>query len=174
MDELLDIVDQNDRPTGLTKSKSAIHADGDYHRASHMWIRNDQGEILFQLRSLTKDLFPGLWDITGGHVAAGESYVEAAVRELDEELGIRTIPSDLETLFRQRDPVVGREFQQVFLLRTNEPIDGMTLQVEQVQEARYYTVGDLRHRLHSEGARKAFCPVVDYYLKMLDIIEAKF
>lgn len=173
MDELLDIVDGSDQTTGQTKSKEAIHRDGDYHRAAHMWIYNDSREILFQLRSHTKDLFPGLWDITGGHVGAGETYIGAAVRELQEELGIAADPADLELLFNQRDPVVQREFQQVFLLRYDGGLQTLELQEEEVLDARFFTIKDLRDLLSDKDRRRIFCPVHEYYLNVIDMIEQR-
>ncbi|MBT5876896.1 MAG: NUDIX domain-containing protein [Candidatus Latescibacteria bacterium] len=173
MDELLDIVDESDQTTGQTKSKKDIHRDGDYHRAAHMWIYNDLGEILFQLRSHTKDLYPGLWDITGGHVGAGETYLGAAVRELQEELGIAASPTDLELLFNQRDPVVQREFQQVFLLGYNGGIQTLRLQAEEVLDARFFTVQELRDQVADKDRRRIFCPVPKYYLNVINMIEQR-
>ncbi len=173
MDELLDVVDENDRPTGIRKSKSAIHRDGDFHRAAHMWIYSDRGEILFQLRSNTKDIFPGLWDITGGHVGAGESYLETAVRELEEELGVSVSPDKLEPLYIQKDPAVHQEFQYVYLLQLNQAAETFRLQEEEVLEARFFGIEDLKSRLIDGQDRQAFCPVYDYYLNVIDIIEKR-
>lgn len=41
MMELFDIVDENGEPTGITKERSKVHADGDLHRTSHVWIARD-------------------------------------------------------------------------------------------------------------------------------------
>ncbi len=173
MDELLDVVDENDRPTGIRKSKRAIHRDGDFHRAAHMWIYSDRGEILFQLRSNTKDIFPGLWDITGGHVGAGESYLETAVRELEEELGVSVSPDKLEPLYIQKDRAVHQEFQYVYLLQLNQAAETFRLQEEEVLEARFFGIEDLKSRLIDGQDRQAFCPVYDYYLNVIDIIEKR-
>ena len=136
-----------------------------------MWIYNDRREILFQLRSHTKDIFPGLWDITAGHVRAGESYLETAVRELDEELGVSVSPDKLEPLYIQKDPSVHQEFQYVYLLQLNQAAETYRLQEEEVLEACFFTIEDLRSRLNDGQNREAFCPVYDYYLNVIDIIE---
>ena len=91
--ELLDIVDESGEPTGQTKERNKVHADGDLHRTSHVWIFRDQPngrrEVLLQKRSSTKDSFPGCYDISSaGHIPAGHGYIESALRELEEELGI--------------------------------------------------------------------------------------
>ena len=52
--------------------------------------------MLLQKRSREKDAFPGCYDISSaGHIPAGDGFVESALRELEEELGIRAEPSEL-------------------------------------------------------------------------------
>jgi 8-oxo-dGTP pyrophosphatase MutT (NUDIX family) len=47
------------------------------------------GRLLIHRRSAVKDVWPGWWDLAaGGVVLAGETYEEAARRELAEELGV--------------------------------------------------------------------------------------
>src|SRR5690348_115472 len=50
-------------------------------------IINGQGRAFVQKRSLTRRLWPGCWDIAGGHVEPGETFVEALRREIREETG---------------------------------------------------------------------------------------
>ncbi len=49
------------------------------------------GMLLLGLRSVHKRLCPGMWDLIGGHVQAGESPAEALAREVEEEVGIRPL-----------------------------------------------------------------------------------
>ncbi|RPI74553.1 MAG: NUDIX domain-containing protein [Desulfobacteraceae bacterium] len=56
--------------------------------------------ILLGLRAPGRRNYPGVWDIFGGHVEAGESKDQALVRELQEELGIILKRwTEFETLF---------------------------------------------------------------------------
>ena len=50
-------------------------------------LRRDN-RLLLCLRSRTRKHYPGAWDVPGGHVADGETFEHALVRELHEELGI--------------------------------------------------------------------------------------
>lgn len=60
-----------------------------WHRSVAILCRNSRGEIYVHRRTTTKDVFPGLYDMfVGGVVGAGESYAQAATREIGEELGI--------------------------------------------------------------------------------------
>lgn len=50
-------------------------------------VTDGAGRIYVQRRSLTRTVFPGCWDLVGGHAEAGESVLEALARELREETG---------------------------------------------------------------------------------------
>ena len=78
--EFLDIRDKNGNPTGEVKERSLVHADGDIHGTSHVWIvrKNEKGsyDLLLQKRSENKDAFPGCYDISSaGHLPAGQDYL---------------------------------------------------------------------------------------------------
>lgn len=51
-------------------------------------VVNDAGEILVLRRSATDEDRAGGWDFPGGTVDAGETFVDAAVREAQEEAGL--------------------------------------------------------------------------------------
>ena len=86
--ERFPIVDKNDRILG-SASRSQVHGNNLLHRAVHILIFNEAGEVYLQQRSRWKDRHPLKWDSSAaGHVAAGESYDETARRELKEELGV--------------------------------------------------------------------------------------
>ena len=101
--EYLDIVDENGEPTGKTVERGFAHSNGIPHRTSHVWlIRKNarrQTEILLQKRSDVKDCFPGCYDISSaGHLSAGDTYLEGALREIGEELGIHAEAEELRDL----------------------------------------------------------------------------
>ena len=56
--EYFDILDDNGNKTGKIKLRSEVHRDGDWHKAVHIWILNQSGDILLQRRSATKDSNP--------------------------------------------------------------------------------------------------------------------
>lgn len=86
--EIFDVVDADDQVTG-TATRGEVHAQKLIHRAVHVFAFNKRGDLLLQKRSSLKDLCPGLWDSSvSGHLDSGEDYPVAAVRELEEEMGI--------------------------------------------------------------------------------------
>lgn len=50
------------------------------------------GRVLMGLRHRSRRLYPGCWDLPGGHVEPGETGAVALARELAEELGIAATP----------------------------------------------------------------------------------
>jgi len=87
-DEDLLIVDQLDQVVGRA-AKADIHLRRLYHRQAYVFIENSAGQLLLQQRSRNRYFDPGAWTSSAsGHVAEGESYLAAALREVYEELGI--------------------------------------------------------------------------------------
>jgi len=98
----LNIVDENDKVIGKDTRKN-IHKNGLLHREIHVWIYNKNGEILFQRRAKTKDTYPNLLDASvGGHVEIGDDYLTTAVKELEEETGIKADPKNLIYITKMR------------------------------------------------------------------------
>jgi len=86
--ERVDVVDDDDQVIA-TVSRAEMRARNLQHRAVSIAVLSSDGRLLVHRRANTKDLWPGMWDLAaGGVVAAGESYDDAASRELAEELGI--------------------------------------------------------------------------------------
>ncbi len=145
MIELIEVLTPEGRPTGVRKPKDAIHRDGDWHRAAHIWIVAPDGRILLQRRSLRKENNPGLWDVSAaGHVSAGESAVDAAVRETFEELALRITANDLQFVTTLRESCVlnentyyDNEFHDLFLVRRDVDITSLKLDPEEVAEVKW-------------------------------------
>lgn len=91
-DEILDIVDEQDRVVGRAPRGEA-YARGLRHRCSFILARDAEDRIFVHRRTPTKLVFPSFHDMfVGGVVGAGESYDEAALREAEEELGVSGLP----------------------------------------------------------------------------------
>lgn len=88
-DEMFVVVDREDNILGYKTRYECHHNPSLIHRTVGALIYDAKGRVLLQKRSMTKDMDPGLWDIsTAGHVTKGQSYEDAAHRELQEELGV--------------------------------------------------------------------------------------
>lgn len=91
-DEILDIVDEQDRVVGRSPRGEA-YAKGLRHRCVFIEARDAEGRLFVHRRTPTKLVFPSRYDMfVGGVVGAGETYDEAALREAEEELGVSGLP----------------------------------------------------------------------------------
>ena len=104
-------------------------------RAARILLLNAAGELL--LFRFTPDDRAPFWCAPGGEAEEGESYEEAATRELWEETGIRAdcgpevarVISDFTTL--HGEPVTGDD--RYFLLRADSPVIDMSGHTETEQ-----------------------------------------
>ena len=86
MSEFMDVVDENDNVIGKA-TREEIHGLGKWHRGIHVFVFDRAGRLLLPTRSSTKDKFPSTYDCSvSEHVKAGETFEEAALRGLKEEL----------------------------------------------------------------------------------------
>ena len=149
--EYLDIVDENGKPTGKTVSREEAHAKGIMHRTAHVWIVRPTGdgyEVLLQKRSEKKESYPGMYDTSSaGHIQAGDEPLESALRELEEELGIRAEAEDLHfaDTFRNQyeEPFHGQMFKDnevsfVYVYEKPVEISDMTLQEEEIESVAWF------------------------------------
>ncbi len=89
--EIVVIVDEKNNVIGA-QTRSAMREQGLIHRAAYILVFNSSGKIFVQKRTLSKDVYPGYYDVAaGGVVLYGETYEESARRELAEELGIEGV-----------------------------------------------------------------------------------
>lgn len=94
-------VNDQDEKLELVDIWEAHISPGRLHRAVSVMLTNDQSQVLVQRRSMLKPLWPICWsNAVCTHPYDGESYTEAAVRRLNEELGIEIEAKDLEKLYR--------------------------------------------------------------------------
>ena len=87
--EPFDICDATGQVTGMTAPRWLCHLLGLRHRATHIILQSPQDHLVLQVRSANKADWPNLIDPSvGGHVRAGESFYEAALTEMEQELGL--------------------------------------------------------------------------------------
>ena len=155
--ELLDLLDENGELSGQVRERTLVHLNGDWHRTSHVWVvrrRRDGGhDLLLQKRSRGKDSFGGCYDISSaGHIPVGQDYLESALRELKEELGIAAEPEDLRLVGvhdgRYEGEFHGRIFKNhekshVFAYEKPVEIEKLKLQKEEVESVKWMRIEDV-------------------------------
>lgn len=160
-EEIVQIVDRENNEVNAT-SRAEMRRLGLPHRASYILVFNSQNQLFIQKRTLTKDVFPGYWDIAaGGVVLANESYIESATRELQEELGITDVP--LEFLFHHyfEDDTI-KVWGGVYRCYHDGPF---LLQEEEIEYGRFINIDDVLNSTLEEP----FCPDgVDILKRLFD------
>ena len=122
-EEYLDVIDENNQPTGVVLPRRQVHAEGLWHRTVHVYLfrKGANGlEFLLHLRSKLKETSPGLWDTRfGGHIKAGQSVEDGVRDELQEEIGLDTSRIQLiEGEWQKRDFPPNREYTKVYFLES--------------------------------------------------------
>jgi isopentenyldiphosphate isomerase len=145
-DEVIDIVDEGDRVIGTSRRADAS-ARGLRHRCAFILARDADDRIFVHRRTARKLVFPSLYDMfVGGVVGAGESYDEAALREAEEELGVRGLPRPVRLFTFRYDDAGGRGswWSAVYEVRCEQPVRP---QAEEIAWHGFLTEEELAARL---------------------------
>ena len=120
--EPIEIIDENENVLYQTGFREA-HDKSLLHRFCRVLVLNDDGEMVLHVRgSIISDA--GKLDASGGHLNVGETYVQAAIRELQEEMGITVTAEQLTEIGRIEDrdrPHVENMIGRVFVVHHNGP-----------------------------------------------------
>ena len=140
MDEYIDIVTIEGKPTGKQTLKSIVHQKGYYHHTAQIWFYTENKEILLSQRAAKKQICPLMWDVSvAGHIDAGETVTQAAIRETKEELGFDILKHKLTKIgvfkcFQSyNNGIIDNEFHNVFIAQLNLPISKLLLQEDEVE-----------------------------------------
>ena len=153
--ELLDVLDDNGLKTGITKDKDEIYKTGEWFRSVHIWIVNDNNELLLQKRSLYKTTFPNLWAVSvSGHVMAGETSIQAVIREVKEELDIDINSNQCKYLFTIRrqnifNNCINRVYDDVYIVKLNIDVVNANIQRTELNEIKYFNLYNLKDMLEN-------------------------
>lgn len=183
MDELIDIVSKNGKPTGKNALKSVIHSKGYYHNTAHIWFYNSQGHILLAQRAASKTICPLLWDVSvAGHVDSGETIEQAAVRECKEELGIQISEQQLHKIgvfpcFQSYDNVINdNEFHHTYISKLMVDINTLIINKDEVEDIKLVSQTEFMALLNNSNKNNSHFVASNraYYMKVLSCIQNQF
>ena len=143
----IQIVDEHNNPVG-SATKQEAWKKGLIHRVVRMSILDEDGRLLLQKRSDKKELFPGRWDNSAaGHVDADETYEQAALRELKEELGLEHVTLEAMGVYYVEvhdDWRIMKRFTRSYKIILKAPIPSFTLPPEEVAATEWMNVDDVK------------------------------
>ena len=181
MDELIDIVTEDGKPTGTIARKSEIHKKGWFHNTIHLWLFTIKGNILLQQRSHKKSIFPLLWDVSvAGHIDAGETFIEAALRETHEELGLILRPKDLKKIGVHKHmssynngKIQDNEFHHVYIAQLKVDLNTLIPQPDEVEALKLVSLKEFESLLKHSTTNSHFVPTNKAYYKFVSNNIAK-
>ena len=133
--ERLDVYDPRHRRTGRVIFRGDPVEGEERLLVTHVCVMNGKNEMLCQQRSPSKGHYGGRWDLSaGGFVLSGEESGPAALRELEEELGIKLRPEALRFLFTEPFSYVLDDYH---LARAEVDPASLTLEETEVSAARW-------------------------------------
>ena len=146
MSEMRDVVDEDDNVIGM-KSSAEVSKKNMLRRGVSVFVFNDKGEIFVHKRTPQKFNYPNTYDLAiRGGVKAGETYEEAAKRELEEEIGINNM--ELKFLFKAK---YKNEKQNAFVYSYRIIHDGpFTLKKDELQDGKFMSLNELKKLMEKE------------------------
>ena len=150
--EFNDIYDKDRRLTGRLHRRGDRWHRGEYGLVVCVWVYDGKGNLLLTRRAPQKS-FAGTWENSGGAAKAGETSLQAIVRELYEETGIRADESEFELLETGRDRTA---FYDYYCLRRELPLEQIVLQPGETDGAQWATF----QQVHDLISNQQICAVI--------------
>ncbi len=181
MDELVDILNSEGGYTGKQAMKSQAHKKGLFHPTVHVWLYTRNGQILLQKRGRKKKSFPLLWDVSvAGHVEAGEEIIKSALRETEEEIGLRLLADDLEKVGVFKSGQVHShkfkdfEFHNCFIAELRVPLEELVKQESEVEDLKLIPMMTFAEEVWGLARSSEYVPHgTSYYKKVIQAIMTK-
>lgn len=161
-----DIYDKNFNKTGRTCIRGEYKLkENEYHLVVHIWLFTEKGEILLTQRAPNKPISPLKWECNGGSVLKGESAIEGAIRELNEEIGIKLNEKDLRVLKTKRRDEYFNDFLFVYYsIVPKDIINKIIFKDGEVIDKKWVTLEEFNKMVNNDEMVKNICYIQkDYY-----------
>ena len=146
--ELLDVFDEKGNFTGVSKPRQEVHEEGLWHKIACVFIINSKGEVLMQKRSEFKMTNPNGWTCSAsGHVDAGETSKQGAIREAKEEIGVDFSFNDLNVLDSNLN------LTRFYYVKCNESEDFFTIQESELSCVKWFDLDEVIQLIEKNDER---------------------
>lgn len=179
MDELIDLLDSHGNHSTRTALKSEAHKKGWFHPTVHIWFYTKNQKILIQKRSQHKDTYPSLWDVSvAGHIGAGETIEDAAIREIAEEIGLQISKQELKKIgvfkavAKHREDLIDCEFHHTYIVELKTPLEKLTKQESEVDDLQLISLLEFSEEVWGLANTKKYVPHdTNYYKTVIKAIK---
>ena len=140
-DEIFPLVNELGEVVGQATRRECHSGSKLLHPVVHLHVRDAEGRLFLQKRSMTKDIQPGKWDTAvGGHIDFGETVHDALLREAREELGLTGFtPEPLFSYVHESD--IERELVNAFTAVVDESM--IVIYPVEIDEGRFWTLPEI-------------------------------
>lgn len=149
--ELLQIVDpETGEPTGEHVSRKDVIEKKLWCRTTNIFVLNSNGQILCHQRSLNKERFPGSWSTHfGGHVTEGESFKISALKELEEETGLKVNAFQLIP-WRTSRKTISRIWVRDYITVYDGNVEDLVIQKSEIEQVKWFSAEEIMEELDNE------------------------
>ncbi len=150
--EMIDVLDAEGNKTGKTASRADIHSQGLWHRTAHVFMINSKHQVLLQLRAKNTLTNPSKWHLSaGGHIEAGQTSLEGAQREMEEEIGL-SLPLSAFTYIGTAKvkeeaydgPIRDNEYCDIYVVRKDIAVSDLHRQESEVADLKWIPMKDFQ------------------------------
>jgi isopentenyl-diphosphate delta-isomerase len=165
MDELLDIVNDEDLVVDR-QMRSTVHELGLQHRGVHVLLFAHDGKMLVQKRSADRAACPSALDCSvSEHVKTAETYLNAAIRGMQEELGVEAIELKPLVTFRMNYGPNDNEISTTY----EGMVDPRAVRFDpvEIESVGSYSIAELTRMIDENEIRFCgwFVEILNWYLK---------
>ena len=138
MVEYFDVLTSDRKPTGRKLLRGTPLGENDYRNCAEIWVFAPDGRLMVTRRHQDKSDYPLYWECTAGLVRAGETTLQAILREASEEIGVKFRESDIKLLLTK---LTHRNFVDIYTAVTDQK--EFILQPDEVIDYRFVTKDEL-------------------------------
>ena len=149
MEEFVEILKENGKSTEKNISKKEAHKYGVCHGISAIGLIDKKGRLLIQKRAETKKDEPNKWDLSSaGHIDAGETAIDAAIREMYEELGVKVDENELLLIdtylnkVKLNEDIYINHFTYLYIVKKDIKLKDIIIQEKEVSEIKFVNKKD--------------------------------
>ena len=143
--ELIEFVNDKENFKEKLMDKVIIKDESLLHKEICVFVSNDNNQVLLQKRSANKRMFPNKWTLLTGHVELGESFEEAGLREIKEEIGMDVSLNNLHLfarrIFTKEDS--NPDVTYFFYTKCNLSETDFIIQQEELSEVKWYSIDEV-------------------------------